>query len=112
MSLPNPFDSSSGLSLLGNELVVDLARSLSGRTRAQKIPIALERGPLVDRAEHHAPADMRSDINVRGGEAVARDILAAVELILERGERLLAGAIADHPRLLRTNSKADGLIGV
>jgi hypothetical protein len=49
MSLPNPSDSSSGLSLLGNELVVDLARALSGRTRAQKIPIAPERGPTRPR---------------------------------------------------------------
>jgi hypothetical protein len=85
---------SAGFPHFRHERVVDLTRSLSRRTRAQERPITLKPGSLVDRAEGHTPAHMRSDINVRGGEAIARYILGAVELIFERDERLLARAIA------------------
>src|ERR1700757_1261913 len=87
---PAPCATSTRLPHLRRKLVIDLTRALRRRTRAQKIPITLERGPLVDRAEHHAESDMRPDISVRGGEAIACNVLGAVELIFERGERLVA----------------------
>ena len=54
---------------------------------------------------------MRSDIDVGGGEAVARDIFGTLELGFERGQRLLARAVADHPDLFGTNRDAERLVG-
>ena len=96
-----------------HELVVDLARPKRRRARFHERPIALERRTLVDRAEHHAKSDVRPDIDVRRGEAVAGDLLGAVELILDRGERRsLAAPVADHRRALDRDDDAERLVGV
>jgi hypothetical protein len=55
---------------------------------------------------------MRSDVNVRRGEAVARDVFRALELAFERGERLRLAAIADHRAPLRRHDDIERLVGV
>ena len=59
---------------LGHQRVVELVGADRGRAGLEPAEIVLEDRPFLDRAEHHAPADLRADIDVGGGELVAADI--------------------------------------
>jgi hypothetical protein len=54
-----------------HQRVVDLAGVDGGRAGAEALPVALERRALLDRAELHAEAEMRADVDVGRGEGVA-----------------------------------------
>src|SRR5258708_9091626 len=79
-----------------DQRIVDLAGTHCRRTIVDSLPIALEGRPLLERAELHAEADMRSDIHVSRGEAVADKIVAARYRRLQHVEHRVEAAVADH----------------
>src|SRR5436853_7265060 len=89
-----------GAGLLGHQRIVDLARPDRSWAAADPAEIVFKDGPLVDRAEHHPPADLRADIDVGGGELIAADIGAGADAALERVDRLLEAAISGHHLLV------------
>src|SRR5690606_14973774 len=64
--------------------------------RLEARDVRLEYRPSLDRLLHHAPADARADENVRGAESLAEHVRPGRERGLERVQRALVRAVADH----------------
>ena len=73
----NPFP------LFGDELVVGLARPMSGRPRAYKAPIASNAGRFRS-SRTSVRSRHGSDVNIGGGEAVARRYTGALSYLRAR----------------------------
>src|SRR5687768_6686385 len=67
-----------------DQSVVDLSGADGGRAAVKTRHIGLEDRALLQRSEAHAPAQMGAQEEVRGGEPVAHQVLAAPERTLHR----------------------------
>src|SRR5207302_3707847 len=66
-----------------------------------------ERRALLDRAELHAPADLRADVEVGGAEAVAGDVVAALHGAIERVDDVFKTSEPGHAALLGLRLEAE-----
>src|SRR5271157_256544 len=110
-SAPSRARRSDRLFPLLDQLVVDRLGAQIGGPHHQTRPIILKGRALVDPAVKHAPADQNADIDIGRSETVACNILGAIKRALERRQRALDVAVADHALALDRNLEPERLVG-
>src|SRR6185437_14701557 len=96
---------------LGRLVIVDLARALVGLARGQPVAVAKKAVALGEHSELHREHDLRTDIDVGGGEAVAADVIAKAQELVDNGDRALIAAVAEHPLLILGRIPAHDVVG-
>jgi hypothetical protein len=95
----------------GQQRVVDGPRAQRGGPGAQGRPIPFEGGPPLDRAELHAPTDVRAEVQISGREAVADQVLAPGQRAFERVQHRGQAPVPRHALAPFRHDEAERLVG-
>src|SRR3546814_14116279 len=79
-----------------SDLVIQLGGAAVGVAVAAACPVGLKAGPLFDGSPLQAPADMRAEVGVSGGEAWSLDVALGRDRRLQGVHDPRKAAVAGH----------------
>src|SRR4029077_20869109 len=105
-----PIVPSAGGFLLRHQRIVKRFGAQKCRTVSEPLPILLEGRTFFDRSEHQPEADLRTDVEIGRGKALADEIWAPPHRVFQRLQDETDIAVTHHALAVRRHDEAEHLV--